>query len=265
MKTSLIALAVAASLSFPVHAQVSGSNSDGATGGPGQTGQGQAQGQGGPGQLGQSGTNQGPATRGTQTSPQSGTPGSQGGIGAPGRTTGTEQTAPRRPTAPNAAAPATSGWVATTEAQFRQEAMNSDAFELRSSRLAIQRSRNQAVRSYARDMVRDHGKSSAMLMEMGNGTTATAGRQRAASTLDPRRAQMYEQLRAQRGRAFDALYVQMQVQAHEEAVTLFTSYSSNGSDPALRAFATETLPTLREHLAEAQQLQQSVPRSATRN
>lgn len=257
MKTSLIALAVAASLSFPVHAQVSGSNSDGATGGPGQTGQGQAQGQGG--------TNPGPATLGTQTSPQSGTPGSQGGIGAPGRTTGTEQTAPRRPNAPNAAAAATSGGVATTEAQFRQEAMNSDAFELRSSRLAIQRSRSQAVRSFAREMVRDHGKSSAMLMEMAGGTTATAGRQRSGSTLDPRRAQMYEQLRAQRGRAFDALYAQMQVQAHEEAVTLFTSYSSNGSDPALRRFATETLPTLREHLAEAQQLQQSVSRTATRN
>ncbi|MCB5173843.1 MULTISPECIES: DUF4142 domain-containing protein [Microvirga] len=46
---------------------------------------------------------------------------------------------------------------------FRMMAMQSDAFEIASSRLAIERSRNSLVRSYAQQMIRDHGMTSEAL------------------------------------------------------------------------------------------------------
>jgi predicted outer membrane protein len=46
---------------------------------------------------------------------------------------------------------------------YRTMAMQSDAFEIASSRLALERSRNPAVRSYAQQMIRDHGMTSEAL------------------------------------------------------------------------------------------------------
>jgi predicted outer membrane protein len=46
---------------------------------------------------------------------------------------------------------------------FRQMAMQSDAFEIASSRLALERSRNPRVRSFAQNMITDHGQTSQAL------------------------------------------------------------------------------------------------------
>lgn len=46
---------------------------------------------------------------------------------------------------------------------FRTMAMQSDAFEMTTSRLALERSRNPAVRSYAQRMISDHGQTSQAL------------------------------------------------------------------------------------------------------
>ncbi len=40
----------------------------------------------------------------------------------------------------------------------------------------------------------------------------------------------------------------MQLKAHKDAVDLFTTESKDGKDVDLRAFASETLPTLQAHL-----------------
>ena len=56
-------------------------------------------------------------------------------------------------------------------ATFRQMALASDAFEIESSRLALQRSRNPRVLSYARQMIRDHAMTSQAL----NGGQAVYG------------------------------------------------------------------------------------------
>jgi predicted outer membrane protein len=46
---------------------------------------------------------------------------------------------------------------------YRAMAMQSDAFEIASSRLALERSRNPAVRAYAQQMIRDHSMTSEAL------------------------------------------------------------------------------------------------------
>jgi len=75
-----------------------------------------------------------------------------------------------------------------------------------------------------------------------------------AVALDARHATMLNQLASASGRAFDALYVQMQVMAHQEAVGMFSAFAQGGTDPAMRAFAQQVLPSLQMHLAMAQRL-----------
>jgi predicted outer membrane protein len=61
--------------------------------------------------------------------------------------------------------------VPTDREGFRQLAMSSDAFEIASSQLALERSRNPRVRAYAQKMITDHAATSQAL----NGGTAIYG------------------------------------------------------------------------------------------
>ena len=178
--------------------------------------------------------------------------------------------------------------VPLTPETFRQMAMISDTFEIESSRLALERSRNARVRAFAEQMIQDHTMTSQALMGgarvAGAGTGAVGGAvvgglvggpvgavvgagvgattaaatgartYAAGGTLDARHADMLNRLAAARGSQFDGLYGQMQVMAHREAVSLFGTYAQAGTDPNLRAFAGQALPHLEDHLAIARRL-----------
>ena len=55
--------------------------------------------------------------------------------------------------------------VPMTAEGFRAMALQSDAFEIASSQLALQQSRNPAIRSFARQMVQDHSMTSQALVQ----------------------------------------------------------------------------------------------------
>jgi predicted outer membrane protein len=182
---------------------------------------------------------------------------------------------------------------------FRMMAMMSDSFEIASSRLALERSRNPRVLAYARNMIADHSMTSQALnggtavyaadgnlvtgsvagaaagagigflaggpvgAAVGAGVGATtgsvagatgAGAIRTAIPLDARKSEMLNQLAAAEGRQFDRLYGRMQLESHQEALGLFTSYSQSGDDPQMVAFAQSVLPHLRDHVAGARRL-----------
>jgi putative membrane protein len=48
------------------------------------------------------------------------------------------------------------------------------------------------------------------------------------------------------------------VKEHEEDVAEFSKEVSGGQNPAIKDFATQTLPTLQDHLKEAREMRQNV-------
>ena len=148
-----------------------------------------------------------------------------------------------------AAAPAASPAMLTPDT-YRLMAMVSDSFEIQSSQLALQRSRNPRIRNFANMMVRDHSMTSQALM--GGAQLAAMGGM--GATLDDRHAAMLNQLAAASGPQFDRLYARMQVMAHQEALALHGSYAQAGTDPGLRTFASQVTPHIRNHLAIARRL-----------
>ncbi len=144
------------------------------------------------------------------------------------------------------AAPAAAPMMLTPDT-YRMMAMISDSFEIESSRLALQRSRNPRIRAFANMMVRDHSMTSQALM----GGMQMGGM---APALDSRHAAMLNQLGAASGPQFDRLYGQMMVMSHQEALALHGSYAQAGTDPALRTFAASVTPHIRHHLAMARRL-----------
>jgi len=62
------------------------------------------------------------------------------------------------------------------------------------------------------------------------------------------------ELKAMQGAAFDKAYASQAVKDHQGAVALFEEEANSGKDANLKAFASATLPTLREHLKMAEDL-----------
>jgi putative membrane protein len=146
------------------------------------------------------------------------------------------------------AAPRTS----VSTADFRRLALMAETFEYESSRLALQRAQRRGVKDYASRLMAEYRPTFARLTA-GAGAFSGLPSQPSdanASTrpfVDDRRAQMLNQLASAEGRAFDRLYIDMQAGMQQETLALYATYIQSGDDPALLAFARESLPMLQEH------------------
>ncbi|WP_281060657.1 DUF4142 domain-containing protein [Mesorhizobium sp. M1A.F.Ca.IN.022.06.1.1] len=65
---------------------------------------------------------------------------------------------------------------------------------------------------------------------------------------------MLGELKQASGTEFDRKYIKMQMDAHRDAVALFSTYANSGDDPALKEFAKKTLPVLKMHEKHVKEL-----------
>ena len=142
---------------------------------------------------------------------------------------------------------------ALTAVEFARMAAMSDMFETESSRLAEGRSQNADVRQFAQHMIRDHQKTTTELKGMLPQLQGVSAAQMPTS-LDQQHQALLQQLQGAQGAQFDRVYVQQQVQAHQQAVDLFGNYARAGDTAQLKQWASQTLPALQQHLQQAQQL-----------
>ena len=145
---------------------------------------------------------------------------------------------------------------ALTAAAFVRVAATSDLYEMEASRLAEQRAQNEQLKRFAERMLRDHGKTTGELKGM-LGQLQGVSAQQMPTRLDQQHETLMQQLQGAQGAEFDRLYAQQQVQSHQAAVDLFRAYAQSGDDEQLKRWASQTLPSLEEHLREAQQLQRA--------
>lgn len=137
-----------------------------------------------------------------------------------------------------------------TTADFVQEAVIGDMFEIRSSQLAVDKG-DAATKVFAARMVADHQKTSAEL-----GAMLAAGTVNAVvpTALDPAHQKMLDRLRSLSGSDFSKQYRADQLSAHKDAVSLFQRYAKGGNNQSLRSWTAQTEPALEHHLSMAQEL-----------
>lgn len=144
---------------------------------------------------------------------------------------------------------------APTTADFVQTVAMSDMFEIESGRLAAQKAENVDVKSFGQHMVDDHSKTSKQLKQLVDDEDIKA---ELPAKLDGDHQAKLDKLKALSGTRFDKDYVQVQVNAHEKAVALFESYAAAGENDDLKKWADDTLPTLKDHLKEAKDLNANI-------
>ena len=129
-------------------------------------------------------------------------------------------------------------------ADFVPMAAIGNTFEIQSSNLALQKSKNDDIRAFATKMGEDHSTAANELAAaVDQSKTGTP----VPMDLDAPHEAMLRQLEASQSADFDRLYLRMQTKAHDEAIALFQAFSRNGPDGPLKTFASKTLPTLKQH------------------
>lgn len=152
-------------------------------------------------------------------------------------------------------APPPNSAAAQTAPVFVMMAGASDLYEIQSSQAVLDTTRNPDIRRFAQMMVEHHTMTTQQVMD----AARKDGLSPPPPVLDAKRAAMLSDLKGASGSARDRLYVQQQVMAHQEALTLHTNYSQNGDKPNLRTAATGAVPIVQRHLTEVQGMQSRMP------
>ena len=143
--------------------------------------------------------------------------------------------------------------VNDADRDFVSKAASGGTAEVELGRVATQRAVRPSVRSFAERMVADHGRANAEL-------AALARRKglEVPTALEPSQQAMRDRLSGLSGPDFDRAYMSEIVRDHTEDIALFERAAEISSDPDLKAWATRSLPMLRDHLALARQVNSEV-------
>jgi len=134
--------------------------------------------------------------------------------------------------------------------EFVQKVAISDMFEIEASQLIAPKA-DADTKPFAEKMIKYHSQTSTELKEL-----IQSGKVKAElpTKLDAPHQKKLDDLKKMSGKELDTAYDRMQLEAHREAVDLFTRYSQTGDNPDLKQWAAKTLPHLKEHLAMAEKL-----------
>lgn len=128
--------------------------------------------------------------------------------------------------------------------KFVKKAAMSNALEVRSSKVALERAQRADVKEYAQQMVTQHTKAAE---ELKAAIAQARLNFQVPEELDNDRQDKLRELAKADPKDFDEDYIDLQQDLHEETVALFEDYAEDGEVPALRDFAIKKLSELRMH------------------
>jgi putative membrane protein len=146
---------------------------------------------------------------------------------------------------------------AVSDKDFITEAATGGMAEVKLGQLAADQGGSDDVRKFGKRMVDDHSAANKDFVALLSKKGVTAPKE-----LTKKQQELYDHLAKLRGAEFDRAYIKHMVEDHKEDVALFEGMSKSGSDPDLKAFASKTLPTIKEHLKMAEQIHDKLGKDA---
>jgi len=124
-------------------------------------------------------------------------------------------------------------------------------YEVEAAKVAAAKSTNADVKALAAMIDKDH---TAAGEKMTSVVATAAPNVTVPTTLDERRQGLIDNLKAATPADFDKVYLEQQVAAHNETLTLLNGFDDNTDAPALAGLARELIPTITAHRDRAQAL-----------
>lgn len=133
----------------------------------------------------------------------------------------------------------------TVTTNFVKNAAMGGMMEVKAGQMAVKKGKSASVKAYGARMIKDHTLANAQLKTI----AAKKGYSTAVPAMpaDPMLANAT-------GTEFDKNYITMMVADHKKTIALFENASANAKDASVKAFATKTLPKLRQHLATVESI-----------
>lgn len=136
------------------------------------------------------------------------------------------------------------------DSDFAVEAADGGMLEVQLGKIAVTNASDQAVKDFGQMMVDDHNKINTELMNLAKQKDIVL-----PPAPSNRNVERIKKLNEKAGEAFERDYIDLMVSDHKKDIDKFEYASKSASDTDIKAFASKTLPILRNHLAKAKALQ----------
>jgi len=143
--------------------------------------------------------------------------------------------------------------AASADSSFVVKAAEGGQAEVQMAQLAQTKASNQAVKDLANKLVTDHTKANDNLKPIASKDNVTW-----PTGMSAKEQAEYNKLQALSGADFDRAYVNYEIKDHKQDINLFQHEANHGNDSQVKAWASENLPTLQEHLRMAENALSSI-------
>lgn len=139
------------------------------------------------------------------------------------------------------------GKLSASDQKFVKDAAQGGMAEVELGKLATEKASSDDVKKFGQRMQDDHSKANDELKQIAGSKGVTL-----PETMNAKDKALQTRLSKLSGTSFDKAYMQAMVKDHKQDVADFTKESKSGSDSDIQGFASKTLPTLKEHLQQAE-------------
>lgn len=149
--------------------------------------------------------------------------------------------------------PGESNVVSNKAQQFMEKAATSGMLEVKLGQMAQEKASASEVKDFGERMVTDHSQANDKLKSIAQQKGVTL-----PDSLTAKQQNTVDKLSKLSGEEFDREYMKTMVKDHKKDVQTFEKAAENLANPAVQDFASQTLPTLKEHLQEAEDINQQL-------
>ncbi len=146
--------------------------------------------------------------------------------------------------------------LSRADQDFLKKAYQTNQSEIQLGQLAAQRASNNDVKQYAQQMVDDHTKANDQLQQIANSKGINL-------PSNPPQSSEMSRFSNLNGPAFDRQFVQSQMRAHKQAISMFQNEANRGQDPDLKSYASNQLNGLQNHESMANDLYSKLSSSSS--
>lgn len=136
--------------------------------------------------------------------------------------------------------------LSAADRQFVKKAAEGGMAEVELGKLAVDKGGSEDVKKFGQRMVDDHSKANDQLKQLASSKNVTV-----PDGLNAKDKATKDRLEKLSGAQFDRAYMSDMVKDHEQDITEFNHESKMGKDSDVKDFASQTLPTLKDHLKNA--------------
>ena len=146
--------------------------------------------------------------------------------------------------------------LSSADSDFIKEAAQGGMMEVELGKTAQDKASNEKVKEFGKRMEQDHNKANDELKKIASDKGVQL-----SSDLDKKHKSTMDKLTKLSGAEFDRQYMRDMVSDHKEDIKKFQNEADKGKDADLKKFASQTLPTLKEHLQLAESAADAVKSS----